>query len=466
MMLALYARMISERPISIPGRPLSRPPAPRPAGGRSVSEPGLLVPAQRWSIALVLVFLLWITVFFGPDFWFAANGISMGRKVANYLYVLLAGLVVMRAPAPSKATWSLPFLCFLLGASFSIPFAENTGIARGGVFKILALYWVLTVGSLVFIRRLDKAALLNRLFLLQFPWWAGQALFADATFGRTAWHPIRWHPDLSNTDAFGPLMVIGMAFSFYYAVAARRAPARVLAFVVTALCVVGIVAAYTRGATLAAGLIVLYVWLRSPHTGKTTRGLLLATAVFLIATNLIYPNGQFWARLGTITSEGTSAGTGADRWALWHIGWRVFLMRPLVGVGADNFGIFAYSHIPTAELPGSYHLNEWFIYGRGLHNIYVQLLAEFGLVGAACFGWMLVDFWQRNRDLRTQPFRLAWQRLGPAGIDLRTLSLAFEGGMVAFLLTGCFYNEIYEPWLYSLLALNGVLHLTLKRSLA
>src|SRR2546422_4854845 len=110
MMLALYARMISERPISIPGRPLSRPPAPRPAGGRSVSEPGLLVPAQRWSIALVLVFLLWITVFFGPDFWFAANGISMGRKVANYLYVLLAGLVVMRAPAPSKATWSLPFL--------------------------------------------------------------------------------------------------------------------------------------------------------------------------------------------------------------------------------------------------------------------------------------------------------------------------------------------------------------------
>src|SRR2546426_201696 len=375
MMLALYRRTISERPISIPSRPLSRPPAPRRGGDRSLSEPGVLVPRQRWSVVLALVFLLWITVFFGLDFWFAANGISLGRKVPNYVYVLLAGLVAMRAPAPSKATWSLPFLCFLLGASLSIPFAENTGIAREGVFKILALYWVLTVGSLVFIKRLDKVALLNRLFLLQFLWWAGQALFAHATFGRAAWHPIRWHPDLSNTDAFGPLMVIGMAFSFYYAVAARRAPARVLAFVVTALCVVGI-------------------------------------------------------------------------------------------VGADNFGIFAYYHIPTAELPGSYHLNEWFIYGRGLHNIYVQLLAEFGLVGAACFGWMLVDFWQRNRDLRTQPFRLAWQRLGPAGIDLRTLSLAFEGGMVAFLLTGCFYNEIYEPWLYSLLALNGVLHLNLKRSLA
>src|SRR3989442_13287222 len=64
---------------------------------------------------------------------------------------------------------------------------------------------------------------------------------SHATFGRAAWHPIRWHPDLSNTDAFGPLMVIGMAFSFYYAVAARRAPARVLAFVVTALCVDSVV---------------------------------------------------------------------------------------------------------------------------------------------------------------------------------------------------------------------------------
>src|ERR1041385_5476354 len=100
--------MIRQPPISARAWPLSEPSAPGHWLPVSARNPMLRPLRQPWSFPLALVFLLWIILFFGPDFWLAANGVSLGRKVPNYLYGLLAGLVLARAPAPSKATWSLP----------------------------------------------------------------------------------------------------------------------------------------------------------------------------------------------------------------------------------------------------------------------------------------------------------------------------------------------------------------------
>jgi O-antigen ligase len=189
----------------------------------------------------------------------------------------------------------------------------------------------------------------------------------------------------------------------------------------------------------------------------------VATAVLFITTSVVYHAGEFWARLATITSEGTQAGTGADRWDLWRLGWRVFTERPIFGVGAGNFGTYTLYHIPPDELLGRYALHRGFLYGRVLHNAHLEILVEFGLVGVVTYLWMLVDFWTRNAALRSQPFTSAWARATRGRLDLPGLSLGLEGAMIAFLITGFFYDQLFVHWLYSLLTMNALLHAVAKR---
>jgi O-antigen ligase len=100
---------------------------------------------------------------------------------------------------------------------------------------------------------------------------------------------------------------------------------------------------------------------------------------------------------------------------------------------------------------------------RSLHNVYMQTLVEFGIVGTVALALMLIDFWKRNAALRSERFIAAWRQADPRGLDLRAISLALEAAMVAFLITGFFYDQLYVHWLYSLLIINAVLHATAQR---
>jgi O-antigen ligase len=418
---------------------------------------------QAWTFPLLLLLLLWVIVFFDPDVWLASQGALSARKVPPALYMVMAALVVTQAATAPRSVWFLPFLLYMINASLTVQFAENTGVARDLVWKILLMYYFLAVGSLTFIKSVEKTRLVLLLFLCQFMFWGAQALTSQTHMGTTSWQPIPWHPILGNTDSFAPLMVIGMAFSYYYGLATQAKSARWLAFLTGLLCVIGIVASYTRGASLAAGMTVLYVWLRSPRKGRALLWVGVATAVLFITTSVVYHAGEFWARLATITSEGTQAGTGADRWDLWRLGWRVFTERPIFGVGAGNFGTYTLYHIPPDELLGRYALHRGFLYGRVLHNAHLEILVEFGLVGVVTYLWMLVDFWTRNAALRSQPFTSAWARATRGRLDLPGLSLGLEGAMIAFLITGFFYDQLFVHWLYSLLTMNALLHAVAKR---
>ena len=458
--------MISDgRQREVMPRPLSLAISAGSRRATSWSPDGSTTPGvkQAWTFPLLLVLFLWVIVFFDPDVWLASQGALWARKVPSALYMVMAALVLTQAATAPRSVWFLPFLVFMINASLTVQFGENTGVARDLVWKILLLYYFLAVGSLTFIKSVEKARLVLLLFLCQFMFLGAQALTSQTGMGTTSWRPIPWHPILGNTDSFAPLMVIGIAFSYYYGLATQAKIARWVAFLTGLLCVIGMVASYTRGASLAAGITVLYVWLRSPRKTKALLWVGVATTAFFITTNVIYHGGEFWARLATITSEGTQAGTGADRWDLWRLGWRVFTERPIFGVGAGNFGAYTLYHIPADDLLGRYALNRWFLYGRVLHNVHLEILVEFGLVGVVTYLWMLVDFWKRNAALRSQPFTSAWARAMRGRFDLRSLSLGLEAAMIAFLITGFFYDQLFVHWLYSLLTMNALLHATAKR---
>ena len=447
----------------------SQPPAVltvRERGDRWAGRPreAGVIAAQPWTLPLRLVFALWVIVLCDPQIWLVAQGVSFAPRIVLALYGTLGAMVLALAPPVSR--WYPAFLLYLANACVMLPFAENTGVARDFVLKNLLLYYLLAVGSLTFIQSVAKARLLLLLFLLQFLWWLVQARFTGPNVGSGLWQPIPWHPNLGNTDAFAPLMVIGIGFAFYYSLATPKGRMRWLALAIGAMCVVGMVAAYTRGASVGAVMILLYVWLRSPNKGRTFWKVALAIAVFFVATSIIYPQGQFWTRLASITAEGTETGTGADRWHLWQMGWHAFVRRPVFGVGAGNFGIFSFYHLPPDELIGRYQLQEGALYGRALHSVYMQVLSEFGFVGAVAFVGLLDDFWRRNRALRSAKLLTAWRQAAPRGPELRAVSLALEAGMAAYLVTGLFYDQLYVHWFYSLLIVNAVVHSVALRTAA
>src|SRR5437879_3864871 len=121
----------------------TNPRAASPAGAAARSNiPGL---TQAWTFPLSLLFLLWVFVLFEPDVWLASQGALWARKIPLALYLLVGALVVMRALEVPGRAWFLPFLLFIIAGSVTVPFAENSGVAGGSVWKTLLLYYCLAV---------------------------------------------------------------------------------------------------------------------------------------------------------------------------------------------------------------------------------------------------------------------------------------------------------------------------------
>jgi len=178
--------------------------------------------------------------------------------------------------------------------------------------------------------------------------------------------------------------------------------------------------------------------------------------LIIVAAETIHP-GMFWLEMQSAFSEGTEEGTGEDRWELWMAAVEVFWQRPIFGVGFNNFGPFAASYFSEGDVGGRYAFNVGGLYNRSLHSLYFQTLSETGIVGSIAFIWILVDFWKRNKVLRTAAAQHYWSSIGGT-FRLRQAALALELGMVGFLTVAALYSTAGKHWLWTLLALNVLLH--------
>jgi len=202
--------------------------------------------------------------------------------------------------------------------------------------------------------------------------------------------------------------------------------------------------------------VLVALWLRSPRKMAMLGWIALASVIVVIASEVFFPGGGFWREMQTVTA-GFDDPTGSDRRDLWQTGWQVFLRSPLFGVGPINFGAYASENFEFGEAPGFY---AWpgHLYGRSLHNIYVQVLSEQGLVGVAIFLFMLTDFVVRNRRLRTTRAMEYWETVTGGEVKLQFIALGLEAAMLGYLASGYFYDQLYVSSFYGVLAVNVLLH--------
>jgi O-antigen ligase len=160
---------------------------------------------------------------------------------------------------------------------------------------------------------------------------------------------------------------------------------------------VGILASYSRGAWL--GIVVgclVFAISFGPRTRLATLALAPALGVVLLGGATGYLPTSVGERVGSIVDEVRpfDASTitindenfaAVERMAHWQAGWRMFEHHPALGVGIGNF---------NARYPDYYVREEFRISQGHAHNIYIQMLAETGMLGLFAylllFGFFLV----------------------------------------------------------------------------
>jgi O-antigen ligase len=398
-------------------------------------------PAVWWLLAT------WFFLLFELQWQLDSIGVSALLKIQVILYVgllLILGLVPLMPEWKARWTWYLPFALLIGTGLLASPFAPNLGLARDEL-QTFTLLWCLVVGTVTLIDSARRAELLLHMYWLSF-----------AYFGLVGARPgfITWHVTLANQDSFGSYMVIGLGFCLFLATA-TKGRLRQLLFVTAALCVVGVVSSFARGAVLAMAAVFGLMWWRSERKGLgLVAGVVLGGVVFAAAA-FLHP-GEFWVEVTSVFDEGTSEGTGEDRWILWTTAMRVLAESPLIGVGPGNWGVVASEMVQPNELGGRYW-NPQRLYEKSLHNMYLEILAEHGILGILALGALLVDFWRRNLALRTAEAQRLWAAAGGT-MQLRGVALGLEAALVANLLVFTIYSHTGKHWPFTLMGLNLLLY--------
>lgn len=85
--------------------------------------------------------------------------------------------------------------------------------------------------------------------------------------------------------------------------------------------------------------------------------------------------------IATEQDPGSEGGSG--RTDIWSVGWRMVEDKPVQGVGAGNFALTSVSYLLQ---PGDIRRDQYILdEPKAAHNIYLEVLAELGVIGLALF---------------------------------------------------------------------------------
>jgi len=449
-------RIPVSRAVQLPGAP-SLPPGRVVLGRRPRAATAPPATRFRPSKLWLFLFVMWCINVFDPQWWIASLGPQIALKVPTALFAVLLVVTVFKGPRQ----FLRPLLVFLVYTVASVPFAYVRGQALE-VAKAVIVYYVIALATLTIVRNAREAVPIVLLTLaVQYALWIVLGVRSGA---------VAWHPAYFNYDSYGPLMLLGMTGLFYVGLATRSRKWRMAAWLLAGACIAGLVVTFARGAVMAADVVAVWIWVRSPHKMRNAALGIVALVILFISAR-IYQGAQsavisgkastdFWTEMASTFNP--EEGTRTDREVLWNLARREYYSHPLFGVGPNCFGAYAADNFAPGTVGGQYNDNPRTLWGRALHNTYYELLAEFGTVGLALFLWMVWDFFRQNRLLRQRDRVWAWAVRSGGKLDLRYLALGLEASMVAFLLTAYFYNQIFEVhWFYTLLTVNALLvHLT------
>jgi O-antigen ligase len=239
---------------------------------------------------------------------------------------------------------------------------------------------------------------------------------------------------MENANSFGHLAALAFPLALYQFLY-RKGAIRYAALTLAGLLLGGVVTSVSRGALLSVLFIVAVTLVRERRRATP---LLVVIALALSATPLL---PQYYQdRVGSLASDiKNSLAVGQDRGLtsrgyLNSAGLKIWWAHPVVGVGIGNFGHYYVQREFVGELQGSD--------ATIAHNIYVQALAEMGVVGAAILLWLLFvsgrSIWRARRVC--EPDSLEWVYFG--SIEMMALAIFVSTASYGSLMNNDFWMFI------------------------
>lgn len=221
----------------------------------------------------------------------------------------------------------------------------------------------------------------------------------------------------------------------------RRTVARVGLLIGLAVITIGFFATQSRGGLFALAFALLAAFVLFRRQRRQILGLTLIAAIGLAVWLPSDPDA-----LHRLTNFG---GGGSGRQDLWTVAWRVFDQHPVTGVGVGNFQVVEPRYVLQ---PGNItHVTLISETPKIVHNVYLQLLAETGVIGLIAF-LVVVLFSMRTSWLAARTF----DAIGAVGHgNLARAVLTATIGMLAAMF---FISNGADFRLWVLLAFGPVLH--------
>ena len=243
-----------------------------------------------------------------------------------------------------------------------------------------------------------------------------------------------------NANELGELLIVAVILAG--ALASCReipAPGRLLALCASGLAVVALLATVSRGAILGLVVALLCSPLLAGRGRRPAALALVVVAAGCAATYLVAVAPR--ADIERLTS-GDSTGTG--RTDIWKVGLRMVKANPVLGVGAGNY---PNSTIHYLLEPGTIMRSDFIVDDpKVAHNVYLQVLAELGVVGLVLFLGLLA-YVLRGLLIAARRFDRGGDR------SMEVLSRALLIALCGLLASAFFSSAIYSKQLWLLLAL-------------
>jgi O-antigen ligase len=228
----------------------------------------------------------------------------------------------------------------------------------------------------------------------------------------------------------------------------RRQPAsRVVALAAVGFLAATVVLSFSRAGLVALAFALVVGVIVGGRWRVAAAVLLLVVAVGIGGYHAFYASPQERDRI-------TKADGGTGRSDVWQVGWRMVEDSPTNGIGAGNFQI---SSIHYLLEPGALQRTDFIVdEPKVAHNIYLQVLAELGVVGLALF--LAVIVFSLSCALRA-----AWAFRDLADTRMELIGRGLFVATLAMLAADFFLSEQFSKQLWLLLALGPALYAIARR---
>lgn len=244
---------------------------------------------------------------------------------------------------------------------------------------------------------------------------------------------------LGDGNDFALSVNIVIPFCLFLMLEAQSVTKRFLYGGILAILVLAVVATQSRGGVLALASGGLYYWVKGSRKVLGAVGIAVVVAFILVVAP-----PQFFDRLETLTQTGEKMeGSAQGRILAWTAAVRMAIDHPILGVGAGHFPV----KYGVDYRPEGYGPNE--IPWQTAHSSYFLVLGELGIPGIIfLLGIIVSNLLANERRLR----EIERERVVGGSVG-RSLMIALNASLIAFIVGGAFLSATYSPHIYLLAGL-------------